>query len=107
MTTAEKVIAVKALLRGDSTATDTLVELYLADAKSAVLRRLYPFGVPASVTDVPPLYEMLQCKLAVRYFNRAGGEGEVGHSENGIQRTYGSVNDEDLLKEITPYCKMI
>lgn len=107
MTTAEKIIAVKALLRGDSSATDALVEVYLADAKSAVLRRLYPFGIPASVTDVPAIYEMLQVKLAVRYFNRAGGEGEVGHSENGIQRTYGSVNDEDLLKEITPYCKMI
>ena len=54
-----------------------------------------------------PRYEMLQVKLATRYFLRRGGEGEIRHSENGIDRTYGSVNDEDLLMEITPFAKVI
>ena len=50
---------------------------------------------------------MLQVKLAVRYFLRRGGEGETRHSENGIDRTYGSVNDEDLLSEVTSFAKVI
>ena len=49
---------------------------------------------------MPAEYEMLQCELAARYFFRRGGEGEITHSENGISRGYGSVNDEDLLMEV-------
>ena len=107
MTTAEKITMAQTLI-GDEAATDALVSVYLFDAKSASMRRRYPFGTPANVTDeVEPKYEMLQVKLAVRYFLRRGGEGESRHSENGIDRTYGSVNDEDLLMEVTPFAKVI
>lgn len=105
MTDSEKITMVQTLT-GDSEATDALVSVYLDDAKSAILRRRYPFGMPEAA-EIEPLYEMLQVKLAARYYLRRGGEGEMHHNENGIQRIYGSVNDEDLLMEVTPFAKVI
>ena len=103
MTTAQATTIVQTLLENDPAATDALVGIYLADAKMAILRRLYPFGIPDDISAVPEIYEMLWCKLAVRYFLRRGAEGEYIHDENGINRHYSSPNDEDLLKEVTPY----
>lgn len=105
MTDSEKITMTQTLI-GDEEATDALVSVYLEDAKSAILRRRYPFGMPESA-DIEPIYEMLQVKLAVRYFLRRGGEGEIRHTENGIDRAYGSVNDEDLLSEVTSIAKVI
>lgn len=79
---------------------------YLEDAKATIIRRLDPLGA-VGITEVPDRYAMLQVKLAARYSFRAGGEGELAHSENGVNRTYGSVNDEDLLREIMPYAKVV
>ena len=103
MSLAEAIVIVQTLLENDPKATDALVTVYLDDAQSAILRRLYPFGIPDSVDSVPDIYGMLWCKLAVRYFLRRGAEGEIVHDENGINRQYGSVGDEDLLREVTPY----
>ena len=99
MTTQEKIAYVQAMV-DDPEATDALVGAYLNRAKFAVLNRRYPMGIPESVDDVPEQYVMNQCDLAVRYFLRRGGEGERAHNENGISRTYGSVNDEDILMEV-------
>ena len=103
MTQAEAIQIVQTLVGNDPAATNTLVTVYLNDAQGAILRRLYPFGVPSNVTSVPDVYGMLWCKLAMRYFLRRGGEGELLHDENGVSRRYGTVNDEDLLMEVTPY----
>lgn len=105
MTDAEKIAIVKTLVENDAAATDALVTVYLADAESAILRRRYPFAVPASY-DLSA-YEMLQCKLAARYFLRRGAEGEKTHNENGVNRSYGSVNDEDLLCEVIQVAKVV
>lgn len=107
MSTDEKIAYIQTLLGNDERYTTALVDAFLTDAKSAVLRRLYPFGIPETVTDVPSIYERLQCKLALRYLQRIGAEGEVLHAENGTDRHYGSVNEEDLLMEITPYAKVV
>ena len=107
MTNAEKITTVQTLVENDASATDAVVTVYLKDAESAILRRLYPWGIPETVTDVPSEYEMLQCKLAMRYFLKRGAEGEYIHDENGTNRHYGSVNDEDLLSEVVPYAKVI
>lgn len=107
MTNAEKIATVKTLVENDAAATDAVVTVYLKDAEAAILRRLYPWGIPTTVTDVPSEYEMLQCKLAMRYFLKRGAEGEYIHDENGTNRHYGSVNDEDLLSEVVPYAKVI
>lgn len=98
--------AVVETLVGDAGVTTALIDVYLNDAKWAILRRLYPFGLPDNA-DVPPIYEMLQCKLAARYILKRGAEGEAIHIENGIHRDYDTVNDEDLLMEVTPYAKVV
>ena len=102
MTEAEKITTVQTLVSNETEATDAVVTVYLKDAEAAILRRLYPWGVPYNAT-VPFEYEMLQCKLAMRYFLKRGAEGEYIHDENGTNRHYGSVNDEDLLSEVVPY----
>lgn len=106
MSDTEKITIVQTLVSNDPEATDAVVSVYLKDAEAAILRRLYPWGLPDDAT-VPSEYEMLQCKLAMRYFLKRGAEGEYIHDENGTNRHYGSVNDEDLLQEVVPYAKVI
>lgn len=90
----------------DENATEAKMTVFLEKAKQVILRRLDPLGV-VNPADVPDIYSMLQCELAARYYYRQGGEGEMAHSENGVNRTYGSTNDEDLLREIMPYVKVV
>lgn len=99
MTIAEKILNVQKRV-DDASCTDELARIFLDDAAEAIFQKMYPWGVPASVTDVPSRYERLQCKLAARYFLRTGGEGESLHIENGTHRHWGSVNDADLLQEV-------
>lgn len=106
MTIAEKITTVKTLTN-ESDLTDAFVTVYLNKAESAIRNRMYPFNLPLDsdtgepiTFSVPAKYEMLQCELACRYILRRGGEGEITHNENGINRTYNSVNDEDLLMEV-------
>lgn len=98
MTTSEKITYTK-VLADDMTLADETVKVYLDIAENSILSRRFPSGVPEMANPLGQ-YEMLQCRLASRYILRRGGEGETGHSENGISRTYGSVNDSDLLDEV-------
>ena len=104
MTLAEKIATVKTLVGNDPAATDALVTVYLDDAASAIFNRMYPFGVPSTVTAVPTQYERVQCKLAMRYFLRRGGEGEKAHNENGISRKY--VERGKLWSGVIPFAKV-
>ena len=106
MTLAEKITMVKTLAN-ESGLTDAFVTVYLTKAENAIRNRMYPFKLPLDSSTgepitfvVPAKYEVLQCDLACRYILRQGGEGEITHNENGINRTYKSVNDEDLLMEV-------
>lgn len=107
MTEEEKIQVVQSLVDNDEGATSAVVEVYLAVAKNTILSRLYPYGIPEDVTDIPSRYDYVQCRLAMRYFLRRGAEGEISHSENGIGRTYGSVNDGDILSEVVPYARLV
>ena len=106
MTTIEKVNRVQVLLGNDPEAQEGTVQAYLDIAGDRVLATMYPFGYGTGTT-VPAMYEGLQCELAARYFARRGGLGEVAHNENGINRTWGSEDDIDLLKRISPVCKVV
>jgi len=106
MTQAEKITRVKTLLDNDTTATDSLVTVFLAEARDTILNRMYPFGIPTEVTDVPTRYDTFECSLAQRYFLRRGAEGEIVHNENGVNRTYDSVSDEDILRNIIQVAKV-
>ena len=91
---------------GDKNTTEEMMMAYLVKAENTIIRRLDPLGA-VGITAVPKKYEVLQCELAGRYSFRAGSEGEIAHNEIGVNRTYGSVNDEDLLREIMPYAKVM
>lgn len=106
MKQADKIARVKALLDNDAQATDELVAIYLSDAEQTILNRMYPFGIPDD-SYIPERYESIQCQLAQRYFLRRGAEGEVIHNENGVNRTYQSVNDEDILRTIIQKAKAV
>ena len=106
MKKAEKIARVQTLLDNDTSATNDLVTILLEDAEQAILNRIYPFGVPEDA-EMPMRYESVQCRLAQRYFLRRGAEGEIVHNENGVNRTYDSVNDKDLLDTIVPIAKVI
>ena len=106
MTDAEKITMVKALVDNDATATDDLIKVYLRLASNKMLERLYPFDADKEESDLPERYETIQCELASRLFLRRGGEGETNHEENGVNRTYATVDDEDLLSKLTPFAKV-
>ena len=79
---------------------------YLTIASGKMLERLYPYDTSKTVSDMPSRYDTIQCELAARLFLRRGGEGELSHEENGVNRTYGTVDDEDLLSRLTPFAKV-
>ena len=105
MTNEDKVSMVQTLV-GDDTATSELVQVYLQLACNKMLERLYPYDATKEESDIPSRYDTLQCELASRLFLRRGGEGETSHEENGVNRTYGSVDDEDILSRMTPFAKV-
>ena len=100
MTVKEKIELVKVLGDGDTRLTDAVVSALLSQAKTVMLAKRYPFGEVD--TELPAKYDTIQCQLAIRYYSRMGAEGEIAHTENGIARTYASVNDNDLLNMIVP-----
>ena len=106
MTNAQKVTMVQTLVGNDPVATSELVTVYLQLASSKMLKRLFPFDSTKTDSDIPESYHTDQCELAVRLFLRKGGEGETSHEENGVNRTYGSVDDEDILSRLTPFAKV-
>lgn len=97
MTDIEKLDMVKVLIN-DTSVDDNTILVYLSLAMGKILERCYPFG--AKDREMPTRYELIQCELAARYIDRRGVEGQTSSNENGVTRAYGSVNDEDLLKEV-------
>ena len=101
MTNTEKLERLEALISPDTASSD-LLSVLLEQAEGIVLNRRYPFGPPAGVT-VPAAYEHIQLQIAVELFSKMGAEGQTGHSENGVNRSYeaGDVSPT-LLKRIVP-----
>lgn len=105
MTDAEKIAFVQTLVENDAAATENTVGVYLSLALGKIRDEMYPFDTSGEKT-VPERYDQLQCELASRLFLRRGAQGEVAHNENGVNRTYGSVDDRDLLNKIIPFAKL-
>ena len=104
MTQAEKLQLLKAMV-GESDTEEVLLA-YLNIAGHKILNRAYPFGADEDV--VPTRYDFLQCEIAAYLLNKRGAEGQTGHSENGISRSYESADvPESLLGAITPMCGVI
>ena len=99
MTQAEKLKLLKAMV-GESDTEEVLLA-YLNIAGRKILNRAYPFGTDE--TEVPTRYDFLQCEVAAYLLNKRGAEGQTGHSENGISRSYESADvPESLLGAVTP-----
>lgn len=82
------------------TATDEVLYNVLADAEALILNRMYPFGYPDG-TAVPSRYERIQIQLAAELYSKRGAEGQTGHSENGISRTW--AEQSALLNRVMPH----
>ena len=99
MTQTEKLQLLKAMV-GESDTEEVLLA-YLNIAGSKIINRAYPYD--PEVTEVPKRYEFLQCEIAAYLLNKRGAEGQTGHSENGISRSYESADvPESLLGAVTP-----
>lgn len=106
MVDSEKIAMVKSLVGDDPTATDELIAVYLRLACNKMLERLYPYHSDKEESDIPSRYDVTQCELTARLFLRRGSEAENNHEENGVNRSYDSVDDEDILSRLTPFAKV-
>ena len=101
MTNTEKLERFKVLISPDTASIDVLSFL-LEQAEGIVLNQRFPFGVPESAA-VPVAYEHIQIQIAVELFSKMGAEGQTGHSENGVSRSWESGDvSQSLLKRIVP-----
>ena len=81
---------------------DELLQDCLDSAEAAILSRRYPYS--DEVIALEPRYQGLQVRIAIYLYNKRGAEGQLSHSENGINRTYESADiPESMLKSVTPY----
>ena len=86
MTNEEKAKEVVALLSPEEV-TQSDVLPYVLIAEEIMLNRLYPFRQDAML---PTQYDRLHCLATVELWSHRGAEGQTGHSENGISRTWAS-----------------
>ena len=99
MTQAEKLKLLKAMV-GESDSEEVLLA-YLDIAGGKIINRAYPFGTDEP--EVPKRYDYLHCEIAAYLLNKRGAEGQTGHSENGISRSYESADvPESMLRAVTP-----
>ena len=100
MTDVEKIENMRVAIAPD-TAEDNVLLSEIQAAESMILNKMYPFGYEDGAV-VPARYERLQIKLAVELFTQRGAEGQASASENGITRTWPTVNR--ILAQIAPHC---
>lgn len=82
---------------------DASLNVYLNLARDIVLNRMYPYAKDTSALEVPQKYATVQCQIANELVLRHGAEGEVSHSEEGVERVYENADvSESLLKKILP-----
>lgn len=106
MSDAQKIARVQKLVGDDPSATASVVSELLDQASDAILEVIYPFADDTDAYPMPSKYNYIQCDLAARYFARMGANGETVHNENGINRTWASPDDADLLRKVTPRAKV-
>jgi len=89
MTTEEKLMMVKTILRIDDTSEDALITTYLTLAKREILGWRYSNANPDNVPeDVPAEYEMTQVMSVIAGYTQSGIESQVLSIENGIHRHF-------------------
>lgn len=97
MTIEQKVEYMKTMM-GDTSLEDETAIVYLNLAKQRIINHIYPFD---NKSEMPSRYDYQQIELAIALFNQRGVEGEDKHNENGVNRSYKSV--EKILNSIPKY----
>lgn len=78
----------------------------LDSARAAIMARRYPYGDWPE--ELESRYLDLQYRIAIDLYNKTGAEGQTGHTENSISRTWeSSWISESLLQEVTPVAKVV
>lgn len=78
----------------------------LDSARAAIMARRYPYGEWPD--ELESRYLDLQYRIAIDLYNKTGAEGQTGHTENSISRTWeSSWISESLLQEVTPLAGMV
>lgn len=98
----EKLQQLKIMLGIDDTDEDELLTLLLTQSGKKIVRAVYPYG-STNDEDVPSRYSFLQVEVAERMYNQRGAEGETSHGENGVNRTYQSIEDF-IISNVVPFC---
>lgn len=106
MTTEQKITRVQTLLGNEAEVDSSTVTEYLSIAEEDIIQARFPFKIPEHYT-LEPQFEGIQCQLAARYIARRGGLGETDHNENGINRSWYSSDDREILAKVTPYAKVV
>ena len=76
-----------------------LTELIAFAGEKAKMKR-YPFGTQERA--LPDRYGGVVARIAVELYNKIGAEGQISHSENGINRAWESADDARALLEYIP-----
>ena len=97
MTSEQKVEYMKTMM-GDTSLEDETAIVYLNLAEQRIINHIYPFD---NQVEMPSRYDYQQIELAIALYNQRGVEGESSHSENGVNRSYKSV--EKILNSIPKY----
>ena len=109
MTEIEKLALCRVMVEQPDTAegwSDDVLNAYLSIAGQKIINRAYPYD--DTVKEVPRRYGVLQCEIATYLLNKRGAEGEVSHSENGINRTYENADVPDsMLSDVIVHCGVI
>lgn len=88
---------------------DSLLSLLLSQAENKVLNKRYPFGYANEEKQLAlEKYSDVVMDIAVFLYNKQGAEGQTGHSENGISRSYENAGIPDsFVQDIVPVAKLI
>ena len=109
MTEVEKLSLLRVMVglpNTDENWSDEVLTSYLKIAGDKIIKRAYPYD--DTVTEVPRRYGVLQCEIAQYLLNKRGAEGQTGHSENGVNRTYESADvPESLMREVIPHVEVL
>jgi len=83
-------------LLGSQNSEDEILEFLLENAAEIITN--------IRCTDiVEPQYLNTQLSIAIELYNKMGAEGQTGHNENGISRSYESGDiSKSVLSRITP-----
>lgn len=89
----------KSLLGSTISVSDDVLQYYL-DCAGDIICDIRNSNI------VETKYLNIQIQIAIELYNKRGAEGEVGHSELGIARSYEKADVSDsLLSKITPIIK--